>query len=186
MSEIYVSVDIETDGPSPGKHSLMSIGAAAFVRGVAIPKATFEINLQPEPGAVQDPDTMAWWASQDPKVYAHATQNALPAQEAIAQFVDWVKRLPGSPVLVTYPTWDAAWLTYYIGKYHEGKNPFGIGSLDIKSLAMGALNVATFKGTTKKAFPREWFMGTPHHSHEALQDAIGQGMLLVRILDSLS
>ena len=30
MKEIYISVDIETDGPIPGPNSMLSFGAAAF------------------------------------------------------------------------------------------------------------------------------------------------------------
>ncbi len=30
MLEIYVSTDVETDGPVAGKHSILSIGSAAF------------------------------------------------------------------------------------------------------------------------------------------------------------
>jgi hypothetical protein len=29
MQEIYISTDIEADGPIPGPHSMLSIGAAA-------------------------------------------------------------------------------------------------------------------------------------------------------------
>ena len=31
LREIYVSTDIETDGPVAGKHSLLSIGSAAYL-----------------------------------------------------------------------------------------------------------------------------------------------------------
>ena len=30
MLEIYVSTDVETDGPVAGKHSILSIGSAAY------------------------------------------------------------------------------------------------------------------------------------------------------------
>ena len=30
MIEIYVSTDIETDGPIPGRHSILSLGSAAY------------------------------------------------------------------------------------------------------------------------------------------------------------
>ena len=31
LLEIYVSTDIETDGPVAGKHSILSIGSAAYL-----------------------------------------------------------------------------------------------------------------------------------------------------------
>src|SRR5262245_42538070 len=30
MSEIYISTDVETDGPIPGPHSMLSFGSAAY------------------------------------------------------------------------------------------------------------------------------------------------------------
>lgn len=30
MSEIYVSTDVEADGPIPGPHSMLSLGSAAY------------------------------------------------------------------------------------------------------------------------------------------------------------
>jgi hypothetical protein len=33
MDEIYVSTDVETDGPVAGRHSLLSIGSAAYTAG---------------------------------------------------------------------------------------------------------------------------------------------------------
>jgi hypothetical protein len=30
MPEIYISTDVEADGPIPGPHSMLSMGAAAF------------------------------------------------------------------------------------------------------------------------------------------------------------
>ena len=32
MPEIYVSTDVETDGPIPGPHSMLSIGSAAYTK----------------------------------------------------------------------------------------------------------------------------------------------------------
>lgn len=185
MKEIYVSVDIETEGPSPGKNSMLSFAAAAFQWGDRKPIATFEANLTRLPNAVSDPDTMTWWEG-NAEAYAYATANPQDPGIVIPEFAAWVRQLPGSPVLVTYPTWDAAWMTYYIGMYYDGKNPFGISSLDIKSLAMGALRGGSFKRMTKKVFPKEWFTGAPKHTHKAIDDAIGQGVLLMHLLEDLS
>lgn len=30
MNEVYISTDIETDGPIPGKYSMLSLGSAAY------------------------------------------------------------------------------------------------------------------------------------------------------------
>jgi hypothetical protein len=60
MIEIYVSTDIEADGPIPGPNSMLSLGSAAFqADGSQI--ATFSANLETLPGAAGNPETMKWW-----------------------------------------------------------------------------------------------------------------------------
>ncbi len=48
--EIYVSTDIETDGPIPGPNSMLSFGSAAFTAEGRL-LSTFEANLEALPGA---------------------------------------------------------------------------------------------------------------------------------------
>lgn len=182
--DVYVSVDIEADGPYPGGHSMLSIGAAAFVLPNRNPVSKFEINLAPLPEATQHPDTMAWW-SKFPEAWAYSTANPVPAEQGIATFVAWVEslRVHGAPVLVTFPTWDYMWIQWYIARFHPGQDPFGIGSLDIKTLAMAVLKNDKFKETAKRKMPKHWFDGTPPHTHKAIEDAVGQGILLVNILN---
>ena len=44
FDEAYISVDVETAGPSPSRYSLLSIGAGL----VSQPQRSFYIELQPE------------------------------------------------------------------------------------------------------------------------------------------
>ena len=60
MQEIFVSTDIEADGPIPGPHSMLSLGSAAFTEDGAM-IATFSANLSLLDDAVGHPKTMAWW-----------------------------------------------------------------------------------------------------------------------------
>ena len=43
MREVYISVDIEAAGPTPGTHSMLSLGAAL----VDDAKTTFYVELRP-------------------------------------------------------------------------------------------------------------------------------------------
>src|SRR5258706_13765748 len=47
--EIYVSTDVEADGPIPGPHSMLSFGSAGFRRGGEM-VGTFAVNLELLPG----------------------------------------------------------------------------------------------------------------------------------------
>lgn len=182
--DVYVSVDIEADGPYPGGHSMLSLGAAAFVLPNREPVGKYEINLTPLPGATQDPDTMNWWAK-FPDAWAYSTKDPVDPAEGIPQFVAWVESLRefGSPVLVTYPTWDYMWVQYYLCRFNGGVTPFGIGSMDLKTLAMAMLKNDRFRSTAKRKMPKRWFEGTPKHTHKAIEDAVGQGIMLVNMLN---
>ena len=186
--EIYVSIDVESDGPIPGRNNLLSFGAAAFDLAAADPRkpvATFSANLELLPEATPSPSTMAFWA-REAAAWTAARQDTRPASEVMPAFVAWVRALPGSPVVIGYPvTYDFMFLYWYtqaFGGLKDGEPcPYGFQGLDIKTLAMLELGVP-FKSATKKRMPADWFTGAPPHTHEGLADAIGQGVLFVNIM----
>ena len=57
--EIYVSTDVETDGPIPGPHSMLSLGSAAYLPDKTL-VSTFSAILELPPGASGHPRTMEW------------------------------------------------------------------------------------------------------------------------------
>ena len=73
MDEVYVSTDIETDGPSPGHYSMLSLASVAFRLDKSI-IGTFERNLELLPGARQCPRTMEFWKTQ-PEAWAACRTN---------------------------------------------------------------------------------------------------------------
>lgn len=187
--DIYISIDIEADGPHPGDFSMLSLGAAAFLLPSRVPVAQFEVNLERLPGAGQNKDTMEWWPK-FPEAYAHSTRNPIPPEGAIAFLVDWVGDIRrahnADPVMVVYPSWDYMWVQWYLSKFHPNpKSPFGLGSLDVKTLAMASLRLDRFKEASKRRFPKRWEEGQPKHTHKAVEDAIGQGVLFVNIINEI-
>jgi len=46
LSEVYVSTDVEADGPIPGPHSMLSFASAAFLPDKTL-VSTFSANLSP-------------------------------------------------------------------------------------------------------------------------------------------
>ena len=63
MPEIYISADIEADGPIPDPHSMLSFASAAYRPDKTL-VATFEANMATLPGAEGDAKTMDWWRGQ--------------------------------------------------------------------------------------------------------------------------
>lgn len=178
MLEIYISTDVETDGPMAGKHSMLSLGAAAFTADKKL-LGTFSANLETLPGAKPDPVTTAWWATQ-PEAWAACRQNLEAPQTAMQRYLAWIKSLPGRPVFVAYPSaFDFPFVNWYLMAF-AGENPFGYSVIDIKTYAMAVMR-QPYRCCGKQAMPASWFDPAPH-THVALDDAIEQGRLFCNML----
>jgi hypothetical protein len=173
MAEIYVSTDVETDGPIPGPHSMLSFASAAYLADKTL-VSTFAANLETLPEATRDGNTMAWWESQ-PEAWAACRKDLQDPQKAIVAYVLWVEGLPGKPVFVGYPVaFDFLFVYWYMIRF-AGYSPFSHSALDIKTLAMAMLK-KPYRDSTKRHMPRRWFDRLPH-TRRALDDAIEQGAL---------
>ena len=140
---------------------------------------TFSANLELLPGAQGDPRTLAWW--QQHREAWHATRQDLETPEtAMPRYVAWLKSLPGMPAFVAYPAgYDFLFVYWYLIRF-AGESPFSHSALDIKTLVMAALGTE-YRESVKRNMPREWFGDVPH-THVALDDAIGQGVLFCNML----
>lgn len=178
MAEIYISTDVEADGPIPGPHSMLSFASAAY-RADKTLVSTFTVNLDTLPGAAGDPSTMAWWAGH-PAAWASCRADPRDPAEAMTAYVRWLDALDGRPVFVGYPAaYDFMFVYWYLIRF-AGRSPFSHSALDIKTLAMAKLGTG-YRDATKRRMPRAWFDDLPH-SHVALDDAIEQGALFCNIL----
>lgn len=178
MAEIYISTDVETDGPIPGPHSMLSFGSAAYTADKQL-VATFSANLETLDGATAHPQTSAWWATQ-PEARAACRSDLQPPAVAMRAYVDWIKSLGGKPVFVAYPAgFDFLFVYWYLIRF-VGESPFSHSALDMKTYAMALLKTG-YRDSTKRNMPRDWFDKLPH-THVALDDAIEQGALFCNML----
>jgi hypothetical protein len=176
--EIYVSTDVEADGPIPGPHSMLSFGSAAYGADKTL-HATFQANLETLPGASGHPETMEWW-EQRPKAWGACRENPEPPEAVMPRYVRWLDSLPGRPVFVGYPAaYDFLFVYWYLIRF-AGRSPFSHSALDIKTFAMVLLGT-DYRDSTKRRMPKRWFDPLPH-THHALDDAIEQGALFVNML----
>lgn len=176
--EIYVSTDVEADGPIPGPHSMLSFASAAFDdEGNEV--GSFTRNLATLDGASGHPDTMSWWATQ-PAAWQACRTELVDATTAMTAYVAWVEALPGKPVFVAYPAgFDFLFVYWYLMRF-AGRSPFSHSALDIKTFAMAVLK-CRYRDATKRHMPRAWFPAVKH-SHVALDDAREQGLLFMAML----
>ncbi len=178
MREIYISTDIEADGPIPGPYSMLSFGSAAFLADKTL-LGTFSVNLETLPDATGHPETMAWWRTQ-PEAWTACRQNIQPPERAMINYVRWINGLAGEPVFVGYPAaFDFMFISWYLIRF-TGQSPFAFSALDIKSFAMAELKT-DFLQTTKSEMPKHWFDELPY-THVALDDALSQGALFCNML----
>jgi hypothetical protein len=179
--EIYISTDVEADGPIPGPNSMLSFASAAYLPDKNL-VGSFSVNLETLPGASPDPKVMDWW-KQHPEAWEACRVDPQPPETAMTYYVDWIDSLPGKPVFVGYPAaYDFMFVYWYLIRF-VGRSPFSHSALDIKTLAMAAMNTP-YRQSKKRNMPDEWFEGFPH-THNALDDAIGQGVLFCNILAAL-
>ena len=178
MNEIYVSTDVEVDGPIPGPYSMLSVGSAAYQADKTL-IATYTVNLEQLPEADTDPDTMAWWGKH-PEAWGASRRDPHPPAEAMRDYVAWLDALPGQPVFVGYPAaFDFTFMYWYLIRF-AGRSPFSFSALDIKTMAMLMLG-RDYRRSTKRNMPKRWFGDLPHN-HRALDDAIEQGELFCNML----
>ncbi|MBX9396720.1 exonuclease [Streptomyces sp. TRM72054] len=136
---LYISVDIEADGPIPGPYSMLSLGAAVAGRQdadgftAADPEErTFYRELRPISEEFV-PEALSV-SGLDRERLGH--EGAEPAV-ALAEFTDWVREVAAGaqPVMCGYPaSYDWTFLYWYLIRF-TGSSPFGhSGCLDMKTL----------------------------------------------------
>lgn len=178
MPEIYVSTDVETDGPIPGPYSMLSLGSAAYTKDKQL-VATYSANLDLLEGATGHPKTMAWWQTQ-PEAWAACRDSPREPSEVMNEYGAWLDALPGRPVFVAYPAgFDFTFVYWYLVNF-TGRSPFSHSALDIKTFAMALLRT-DYRASVKRNMPESWFDDLPH-THVALDDAIAQGALFCNML----
>lgn len=181
--EVYISTDIEADGPIPGPHSMLSFGSVAFDdEGNEV--GCFSRNLATLPGAQGHPDTMKWWGTQS-AAWETCRIDPEPPATAMAAYVTWLDSLTGKPVFVGYPVaFDFLFMHWYL-HYFTGGSPFSPAALDMKTLAMTLLDEPyRYRAATKRNMPRRWFPPSIHN-HVAIDDAREQGLMFVAMMAEL-
>lgn len=178
-TEIFVSTDIEADGPIPGIYSMLSFGSAAYLPDKTL-VSTFSANLKPLPDATTHPQTMAWWQTQ-PEAWAACHTDLQSPEVAMCNYLQWLKALPGKPVFVAYPaSFDFMFVHWYLIRF-TGESPFSHSAIDIKTYAMAMLKTP-YRESTKRNMPSHWFDPDLPHTHVALDDAKEHGVLFCNML----
>ena len=186
-------MDVESDGPVPGLNSMLSLGAVAI--GWNNNKAewqvtqSFNANLKslPEPAAPDGRTMQEFWLK-NPKAWTEATENAMDPAYIMSQFVDWCRDVQAfwgrRPIALCGPAgFDFAYVRYYLQRFTGDDFPFRHSCIDLKTVASMKLNLP-YKDSGKSSYPKHWSRDMFPHTHKAVDDALEQGWLYARMLDS--
>jgi DNA polymerase III epsilon subunit-like protein len=138
----YFCIDVESTGPIPGRHSLLSVGATHVRRfqGTYQPFADFYMEIKPVYPEAEE----AAMAVHKLKLEELAVHGLAP-KEAMQKLISWIRTQQQGekerPVFVAHNApFDWMFFSYYCGHFGV-ENVFGHSALDTKPLAMGKLDL---------------------------------------------
>jgi DNA polymerase III epsilon subunit-like protein len=186
--DLFISADVETDGPVPGPFSMLSFGMSVvgaydglrLLRTEPQSDTTFYCELKPiseryelEALEINGLDR------------SRLLRDGMEPKEAMDAAADWVRKVSEGlrPVLVAYPVaFDWSFLYWYFAVFSTRSSPFGHSScLDIRTLYQ-AIAGTVFDQSDKAAMPSFLQVEQPH-THNALDDAIEQGALFAKLFE---
>lgn len=164
----YFMVDVEADGPIPGDYSLIAIGAVLVEPSLS---KTFYIELQP---------ISAKWIEAALEVSNFTRSQTLSFTEpaiAMQKFAEWIAaESNGRPLFISDNNgFDWQYINWYFHHFC-GLNPFGHTSTNLGSL---------YKGVMKDTFVNFKHLRQTPHTHNALEDAIGNAEALLQMKEQL-
>ena len=183
-ADVYISADVEADGPIPGPYSMLSFGLAVAARfdGVHFEpfdprRQTFYCELQPISEAYRVEALRVTHLDRD-----WLREHGEPPERAMARAASWTEGVAGDsrPVLVGFPlVFDWMFLCWYFERFLQS-NPFGFSSgLDMKTMYQQKARVV-LSHAGRDDLPAT-LRSTLPHTHNALDDAIEQANIFVKL-----
>lgn len=172
----YVSVDIETTGPNPSQHSMLSIGACTLSR----PRNTFYIEIKPLNSnfaheAIKthnlNPDSLA--------------KTGIQPAAAMENFEQWLSTAVPRDICPIFVGFNAPFDWMFVNDYFHrflGHNPFGHNALDIKAFYMGLVHGSWAQSSMREVSHHYLDLENRSLTHHALQDAIDQANMFEKML----
>lgn len=182
--DIYISADIESDGPIPGPYSMLSFGLAVAARfdgrlEIADPeKETFYRELQPISDQFQ-PEAVEVTGFNRDELKSRGT----PPEIAMVEARRWIIQVAGDhhPVLVAYPLgFDWLFLYWYLVRFSDSPIEFSSG-LDMKTMYQQKARVPL--SLAGRSDLPSFLRSQRSHTHNALDDAIEQAEIFVKLFE---
>lgn len=196
MNKKYVSFDIEASGPTPGKYSMLSLGAcivgeretqfyrefkplnlAYFLDAIKVGclglHCLKDVKDRPEFNPASDKFNPT-------KVLEVLCEKGEAPRTVMADYANWVLRSTKGfiPVEAAAPIkFDGMFTTWYFDNFYDRENPFGHSGEDMNSLYRGvARNADASMRDLKLVDDRKC-------AHNALDDAVFQAKVFEKVLE---
>jgi DNA polymerase III epsilon subunit-like protein len=190
----FVSVDIEASGPTPGKYSMLSLGACIvgdtskqFYRELKPLNKNFVIDaMRIGCRGLRCLDDLKHIDSYNPfhpkfnpsSVLDVLVERGEEPKKVMKEFADWIdeKTIGHEPVLAAYPIkFDGMFISWYFDNFHN-RDPFGFSGEDMNSMLKGLKKDLDAHLSELNIRPIEM-------PHNALEDAIVQAKEFEKILE---
>jgi hypothetical protein len=192
ISEIYISIDVETLGGNPDINPMFNMGAVCMDTNRK-ELGSISINFSHPEGSVSDEATLAWFVREHADAYKRMCQNQRTPLEGMKEFRAWCELMSGGGkhkiIVLCAPTiYDGTWMySYwfrYLGHPAGGKGP-GFQVIDIRSYGMGRLGLSTYTDANKTRAFKAYCPNADAfpHTHEGFDDAREQAHLFFNLRD---
>lgn len=165
-----VMVDVESDGPCPGIHSMICFGAVIVEAGL---QRTFYAELKPI-SEIYIPEALA--------ISGFSREQCLKfpdPRDAMQNFEAWLqKEIPDKrPIFWSDNNgYDYGFMNYYFWN-QLGRNPFGWSSANLGSF---------YKGLNKDLYSTFKHLRETKHTHNPVDDAKGNAEALLKMLPKMN
>lgn len=160
----YIVVDVESDGPIIGSHSMVCFGAVYIDEKHKLNQTFYSGVIMPETEAYH-PEALA--------VSGITREQQLKGQNphtVMGKFEDWLSQYKGKPILISDNNgYDASWINWYFHMY-LGRNPFGWSSRRIGDMFAGFMNDPYYRWKKHRK---------TSHTHNPVDDAKGNAEALI-------
>lgn len=173
-TETFISVDIESAGPYPGRYSLLSIGACL----VENPEEGFYVEIKPVSQELVESSLHASNLSM-----RDLTQTGEDPLMAMRMFSDWIRQVADAGRRALMVGFNAPYVWSFINHYFQhylSEEPFGHSAIDIRAFYMGMIGCAWEETSMLYLSPR--FPKGQELPHDALADARLQADLFGKLL----
>ena len=185
--DVYLSADVETDGPIPGPFSILSFAlvyAGSFDGRCFHRPDDYEQRLYKELRPISDnfePEALRVNGLDRARLCVEGE----PPDKAMTEACRWVQSIAkaAQPVLVAYPlSFDWSWLYWYFVRFSTDGSPFAYSRcFDIKTALAVKAGIPISKAGRSRIDPS---LRSRHaHTHHAVDDAIEQAEIFANVFE---